>query len=245
VLVPELYVRLSDAVSLSQSRRAAGFVPFAFALAGGAAVLAARLGPLVLPGALAAGVALQLAYPGDFAGPPDDGAGPGLATWLAIGGGAAALAVALAVRPRGRDCREALALAAAALFVAPIVVHAAWSWSPSEVRPASPLTPGLVDALREEVPKGAIVFSDLEASYRIAAAAPVYVAAGPPAHVADTNDNRPYERRDDVIRFFARGELAIPRRYGAGWLVVDRRRWDVRPRARVVYSDGRYTLYRL
>ena len=40
MLVPELFTRFSDAVSISQARRAAGFVPFAFAVAGGAAVLA-------------------------------------------------------------------------------------------------------------------------------------------------------------------------------------------------------------
>ena len=39
MLVPELFVRFSNAVSLSQSRRAAGFVPFAFAFAGGLALL--------------------------------------------------------------------------------------------------------------------------------------------------------------------------------------------------------------
>ena len=38
-LTPFLFERLSDAVSLSQSRRAAGFLPFAFAFAGGIAVL--------------------------------------------------------------------------------------------------------------------------------------------------------------------------------------------------------------
>ena len=63
---PFLFPRFSDLVSLSQSRRAAGFVPFAFALVGGAAVLARVLGALVLPVALAAGIVLQLASPGDF-----------------------------------------------------------------------------------------------------------------------------------------------------------------------------------
>ena len=33
MLVPFLFEHLSDAVSLSQSRRAAGFLPFAFAFA--------------------------------------------------------------------------------------------------------------------------------------------------------------------------------------------------------------------
>ena len=42
-LLPFVFPRFSDLVSLSQSRRAAGFVPFAFALVGGAAVLARAL----------------------------------------------------------------------------------------------------------------------------------------------------------------------------------------------------------
>src|SRR5258708_17926695 len=43
-LCPFIFPHFSDLVSLSQSRRAAGFVPFAFALVGGAAVLARPAG---------------------------------------------------------------------------------------------------------------------------------------------------------------------------------------------------------
>jgi hypothetical protein len=244
MLVPELFTRLSDAVSLSQSRRAAGFVPFAFALAGGAFVLAGLVGPLVLPLALGAGIALQVAYPGDFVlGRAGDG-GPALVTWIAALGGAAVLAAAVVARGRGlRVGSEPLAALAASLFVLPVAVHAAASWEPLD-RDLTPLPPGLVEALRKEVPERGVVFSDLEASYRIAASAPVYVAAGPPAHVADTDENRPYERREDVIRFFlGGGDLAIPRRYGAGWLVLDRTRWKVRPELPAVYRGARFTLY--
>jgi hypothetical protein len=134
---------------------------------------------------------------------------------------------------------------AAVLFVLPIAAHAAWNWSPSPARRPSPLTPGLVTALREQVPKGDVVFSDLETSYRIAAQAPVYVAAAPPSHVADTEKNRPYERRKEVQRFFETGDAEIPRQAGANWVVVDRRRFDVAPDLDSVYRDGRYTLYLL
>ena len=123
-------------------------------------------------------------------------------------------------------------------------MHAATRWSPVESRTAA-LTPGLVAALRSEVPERSVVFSDLETSYSIAAFAPVYVAAAPPAHVADTVDNRPHERRNDVIRFFRKPDLAIARRYGARWLVVDDARFRVRLPFRPVYADGRYTLYRV
>jgi hypothetical protein len=129
--------------------------------------------------------------------------------------------------------------------VLPVAIHAAANWSPSEARRPSHLTPGLVEALREQVPEADVVYSDLETSYRIAASAPVYIAAAPPSHVADTRRNVPYERRSANIRFFRTGNLAIPRRYGAQWLVVDRRRFDVEPALPEIYRDERFTLYRL
>ena len=241
-LVPLLFVPFSDLVSLSQSRRAAGFLPYAFAFAGGLVVLARLTRWAVLPLALAAGIVLQLAYPGDFGYRLQDG-GPAVATWIAVVGGAAALALGLWRRP-ALENRGGIVGIAAVLFVVPIAVHAAWNWSPSDTRAPNPLTPGLTEALRE-LPDGDVVFSDLETSYRIAAAAPVYVAAAPPSHVADTTKNRPYERRLDTIEFFAGGDLAIPRRYGADWLVVDRDRFDLLAGLPVVYRDERYTLYRL
>ena len=131
----------------------------------------------------------------------------------------------------------------ALLFVLPVAVHGMREWREAP-EPRVPLTAGLRDALRE-LPEGTIVFSDLETSYRIAALAPVYVAAGPPAHVADTEDNRPYARRRDVVQFLRTGDQDIPRRYGANWLVIDRQRWFLRPALPLVYADDRYLLYRL
>ena len=243
LLLPALFVPFSDLVSLSQSRRAAGFLPYAVAFAGGLVVLARLTWLALLPLALVAGIALQLAFPGDFGYRLSDG-GPAAATWIAVAGGLAALAVGLWRKP-AREDRGLLVGAAAALFVLPVAVHAAGNWSPSDARAPSPLTSGLVAALRERVPERAIVYSDLETSYRIAAAAPVYIAAAPPSHVADTKENRPYARRNDNMAFFARGDLAIPRRYRADWLVLDRSRFSVRPKLPVVHRDGRYTLYRL
>ena len=241
MLVPLLYVPFSDVVSISQSRRAAGFWPLAFAFAGGLTVLAAILRSFLLPAALLAGVALQLSYPGEFDYRLEHG-GPALATWLAVAAGVAGLVFGLLRRPAVERPTK-LVGAAAVLFVLPIAVHAAWNWSPSNSRPASPLTPGLVEALREDVPEGAVVYSDLETSYRIAAEAPVYVAAAPPSHVADTEQNRPYERREANREFFRTGDVAIPRRAGATWLVIDRRRFDVTSQEDSVYRDERYTLY--
>jgi hypothetical protein len=95
------------------------------------------------------------------------------------------------------------------------------------------------------VPKRGVVFSDLQTSYRIAAAAPVLIVAAPPEHVADTKQNRPYVRREDVLAFYAKGDLAIPRSYHAHWLVVARFQQHPEIRLRPVYKDARFVLYRL
>jgi len=244
MLVPFLFVHLTDAVSLSQSRRAAGFVPFAFALAGGAAVLVRFLSAALLPLALAAGIALQRFFPGDFGYVLRHG-GPQYATWIAAFGGAAALGVVLA--RRGREPLErqgAVAALSVALFCLPVAVHGFSRWSAPPPDPRA-LTPGLVAALRRDVPAGGVVFSDVETSYRIAAFAPVYVASSPPAHVADTTANRPYERQRLTRLYFRTGNLAIPRSLGARWLVIARAESRLRPRLPLLYADARFALYRL
>jgi hypothetical protein len=243
LLVPTIFVRFVDAVSVSQARRAAGFVPLPFAFAAGIAVLVGLARWLVLPAALGAGIALQLAWPGDF-GYRFGGGGPALATWIAAVGGAAALVVfALLRRPRLEESRGPLVALAAALFVAPVAWHGLARLDPP--RQGRQLPTGLVRVLRAEVPRGAIVFGDTETSFLVAAEAPVYLAAAPPPHVADTTRNRPYDRARDMHRFLRHGGLAIPGRYGAQWILLDRRRTRVRLRLPKVWADSRYTLYRL
>ena len=236
------FPHFSDLVSLSQSRRAAGFVPFAVALAGGAAVLARLLRLLVLPVALAAGIVLQLEYPGDFGRRLVDG-GPALATWIALWGGLVGIAVAVALR-RTLEQTDWLPGAAALLFVAPVAVHGFASWDAPPRTDAYALTPGLVQFLRRDVPEGAVVYGDLETSYRISAYVPVYVANAPPTHVADTKANDPYGRRAALVRFLRTGNLAIPRRYGAGWVVL-RAHQPIGSAAHLVYRDRRFRVFRL
>ena len=240
-LIPWVFPHFADAVSVSQARRLAGFVPIPFALAGGAAVLTALTGPLVLPTALSAGIGLQLAFPGDF-GPGLEQGGPALVTWIAAIGGVVAFVVGLLLKRR-IDARGVLVALAVVLFCLPVSVHGFRNWSPAAAHDSHALTPGLLQALQTDVPKRAVVFSDLETSYRISAYAPVYVAGAPPAHVADTAANRPYSRRISIIRFFRTGDLAILNRFHADWLVVDKSRFDVKPPWRLVYEDERYALY--
>ena len=248
-LLPFVFPHFADAISISQARRIIGFSPRAFALVGGALVLAGFLRWALLPVALVAGIVLQHWFPGDFGLPyrPEHGAPAGL-TWFAFGAaGAAVLAGALFGRRIPQvEGRSAVAAAAVALFVAPIAVHGYSNWS----RPAAArlgLPEKLVAAVREHVPKGDVVFSDPATAYELGAFAPVYVNAAPTFHVANTHANRPTSRVKDAQRFFRHGgPLSLPRRYGAHWLLVDRTRVSharfALPR---VYSGSRYVLYRL
>jgi hypothetical protein len=248
-LLPFVFPHFADAISLSQARRIIGFTPRPFVLVGGMLVLAGFLRVWVLPVALAAGIALQLAYPGDFGVPYRlvDGA-PGWLTWVSFGATVAAL---LAAAIFGRRIPQvqgmpAVAAAAVALFLLPVAVHGYSHWTrPSSARLGLPEK--LVSAVHREVPRGAVVFSDPLTAYELAAFAPVYINAAPTTHVADTRANRPTARRKDALRFFRdEGPLSLARRYGAHWLLVDRARVGrVSFRLPRVYAGSRYVLYRI
>jgi hypothetical protein len=244
LLLPQLFTPFADAVSLSQARRAAGFWPLAIAFAGGAAVLARLASWWAVPAALGAGIALELAYPGEFAYHLDEG-GPPLAAWIALIGGAVALIVAALLGRRGTfDDRGPLSAAVAAAFVLPVAIFGFGHWETARYEP-SPLTPGLVEQL-DALPEGSVVLSDDSTGYWTASVAPLYIVAARPGHVADTEQNRPYERRDDVNRFGRTGDLSIARRYRADYVLVRRDRWRRLDLALpVVYRDASYVLYRL
>ncbi len=240
-LVPWIFTPFSDLVSLSQSRRLAGFLPLPFALAGGIGVLARLIGPIVAPVALAAGIAFQLLYPGDFGYTLEHG-GPAWATWVAVGGAVAALAVGF----RRRPSLERTAALASVLLLLPTYAHGLTHWTPSEARRPSPLSAGLIESVRDDIPVGAVVYADPEASYRLAAVAPIRVCVAPPGHVADTVANHPRARVEDFRRFVQTADLAIPRACGATWIVVDSERFpQLALDLPVVHRDGRWVLYRL
>jgi len=241
MLVPLLFTSLADLVSISQARRAAGFLPFAFAFAGGMGVLARLAGPILIPLALGFGMFLQIVYPGDFDYVLRDPA-PSWIAWFAVVGALAALVVGLV---RRRPALETGASLAAAAFLIPVFGGGLLDWRRPDPPSIATLTQGLVDAARDDVAAGTIVFSDPETSFRLAAFAPVYIAVAPPGHVADTEENRPYERARDARRFLRTGDLSIPREYGAEYVVVDGLRTELELDLPVVYADDRFTLYRL
>ena len=242
LLFPWAFDQLSNAVSVSQSRRLAAFLPIPFAVAGAAALL----GRLRVAGCLAAfglGGLLQLAYPGEFSYRVVVG-GPSWPVWVGLGGAAVGLVVAAIVRRGIPEAGPGWTAVVALCLVAPVGL-AGIAYLTQDEQDRLRLTPGLVAALRTDVRPRDVVFSDLETSYRIAGYAPVYVAAAPPGHVADTKENRPMERRQDVIDFLATGSLAIPRRYHADWIVVAKHRFRLDLPLPKAYEDRRFVLYRL
>ncbi len=146
-------------------------------------------------------------------------AGRRVVTWWALVGGVAALVLGLVLKLPPIGERHWLGAAAAALFVLPIAVHGFGHWTPRLKSDPQALSPELVRELRR-VPPRAVIIAPLQTSYRILAAAPVYVVAAPPMHVADTKANRPYGRAKDVERWLETGDPSIPQRYGATWAVV-------------------------
>jgi hypothetical protein len=234
-----LFPQFSHLVSLSQSRRAAGFLPFAVMFAGGLRVLKRLIGLLLLPLALAAGIVLELEWPGDFRLHLAHG-GPSAAAWIALAGSLAALGVGAFLRLR----LERPTALAAVLFVLPVAVHGLGHWNGGGRVDGAALTPGLVHFLRHDVPKRSVVYADLQTSYRISAYAPVYVANGPPTHVADTRANDPYGRVAALRRFLRANDDSVLRRYGAQWLVL--RRGELRhATGTLVYRDRRFRVFRL
>jgi hypothetical protein len=238
-LVPFLFTALADLVSISQARRSAGFLPFAFAFAGGFGVLSRIVGPLLPPLALVAGALFQFLYPGDFSYVLDE-PGPTWVVWVAVVG---AVTVLFAAPFWRRPPHEFAAGIAAALFLLPVVVVGLARWTPTPSPPASALSPGLVEFVRATIPQRSVVYSDQDTSYRLAAFAPVYIAVAPPGHVADTEENRPYERAEDARTFLRTGDLSIPESYGADYLVIDRLRTRQSFDLLELYRDPRFVVY--
>ena len=244
-LLPWVFPHFADAVSISQGRRFAGFVPLPYALAGGLAAIAGVVGLLVLPLALAAGIVLQLAYPGEF-GYRFHGTTPAWPAWVAVAGGLAALVLGLVLHRWDRsDRRGPLVALAAVLLALPVAVHGFSHWTRSGTG-AGALTRGLTRAIRADAQPKDVLFADPNTGYLLAAYAPVYLANAPFAHVAATRQNRPRERLRDAFKFYAHGgDVAIPRYYGARWILVDLKRHRLRLHLPRAYADRRYVLYRL
>jgi hypothetical protein len=253
-LWPLVFPHFSDAVSLSQSRRASGFIPYAVALAGGAALLSRFSRTLAVVGGLACGIWIQVAYSGDF-GLRAARTEPAIVVWIALYGGIAALVLGAVLAwlrrhppPVTARTRGITAVLAVFLFVLPVVVHGFSHWTPQNAHDRDALTPGLIRFLQHDVPPGSVVFADLGTSYRAIAYAPVYAVAVPPTHAANTRPNELGKRKRAVLRFLAHPDLTVPENWRAQWLVLTRAEpvQAIESRGlRPVYADGRYVAFRV
>ena len=208
MLLPFLFPSLADLVSISQARRAAGFLPFAFAFAGGFGVLARLVGPMLLPLALGHGDVLPDRLSGRLRLRPQESGARVDRVALCCGRRRGARR-----RARSGDDQHSRPARRSRLRRSSSRSSAAGSSTGGPLRrPAiATLSSGLVDAVRHDVEPGTIVFSDPETSFRLAAFAPVYVGSAPPGHVADTEKNDPYERAREARRFLRTGDVSIPR----------------------------------
>ncbi len=248
-LIPALFMPFSDLVSISQARRLAVFYPYAFAFAGGLGILAGLMRRLTIVLALAAGIALQIIWPGDFGYHLHSGGGPGWLVWTVMLASCAAL-ICFFLSPEADydEGNRSTVVFAAGLFVLPVVLAGFFHWTPLVSTDESGLTRGLMRTIDEQVPARAIVLADPATSYRIVAFEPVYVVTAPPGNVADTGRNRPYERRRNVWKFLATGKLGVVARYKPDWIVLTAReryklvgKWKLKP----VYHDDAFSLYRI
>lgn len=246
-LVPPVFERFADAVSLSQAVRLASFLPLPFALAG-AAALAGRARALGAAAALAAGIGFELAYRQQVTG-------AAWAVWLAALAATGGLALFVALRPFSLDDAGPgrwTALAAAALTL-PVAVTGFAGYERWDKPDPYGLTPGLTRALDEDVQPLATVFAPSVTSYRIAGYAPVRIVVAPPGHVAFNTEDDYRERLRAARLFFLEPSTtpaqraAILRRYDVGWVVVDKTRGrpSLPPGLKLEYGDERYSLYRV
>jgi hypothetical protein len=253
LLVPFVFTAFVDAISVSQGRRLAQFLPVAFAIAA-AAVFAGRFRIVGAAAALGLGVALELAYQSDST-PGVEAPGPVWPLWVALVGAPAGIAVGLWLGSRldGFLAQTRWTAVAACAFVAPIAVAGLADLHRADAPDSYGLSPGLVRALGG-LDDEAVVFAPVETAYRVTAAAPVFVAATLPFHVADTGETRPHRRQRDAIRFFNPNQLsdsermALLERYGADYVLVDKTRPYPKGFAATlepVYEDGRYLLVRV
>jgi hypothetical protein len=246
-LVPPVFERFADAVSLSQAVRLASFLPLPFALAG-AAALAGRARALGAAAALAAGIGFELVYRQQVTG-------AAWAVWLAALAATGGLALFIVLRPLTLDevAPGRWTVLAAAALTLPVAVTGFAGYARWDKPDPYGLTPGLTRALHEDVQPLTTVLAPSATSYRIAGYAPVRIVVAPPGHVAFNTEDDYRERLRAARLFFLEPSTtpaeraAILMRYDVGWVVVDKTRGrpSLPPRLKLEYADERYSLYRV
>ncbi len=223
LIVPYLFTPFAHVMSVSQGRRLLFYLPFAFALTGGALVLA-RLRWFAVAGALVLGTILHLLGRGDFSYNLKH-PGPGWVAWVAAGGTLVVVALGIAGKLNMRYRLHHWALAIVLAFVLPVAVAGIHGMRTHRPEPDI-INANLVAAVNKYVTRDEVILSTLKTAYRLTAKAPVYVVAVGNGHGGDTKVNKSYARRIDTEAFFynqppdsARRERILER-WGVDWVLV-------------------------
>jgi hypothetical protein len=246
LLVPWFFTPFAEVMSISQGRRLLFFLPWAFALMGGALVLS-RLRYTGVALALVAGVMLNQAWPGDFnyhlRAP-----GPGWLAWFAAGGALVALAAGAAAKLDFRY-RERWAVVIVAALILPVAVTGIDGMK--TFKGTETINNRLLAAVHLYVTRDDVLMAMPKTAYRLDAQAPVYVADVAGGHGGDTVLNHSYERRQDATRLFLdapgpKEAQEIVDRWDVQWVLV--RKDEPYPREYLsrfhpVYEDKLFALY--
>lgn len=249
LIVPWLFTPLADVMSISQSRRMLFYLPWAFALAGGALVLA-RFRHFAVAGAVLAALVLQWRWPGDFAyslvGP-----GPGWVAWFAAIGAVAAIAIG-AFRKGPIRYGAPWAVPIMIAFTLPIAVAGLGQLKLDKAR-ADGFSDGFVAAVNKHVSRDDVLLAEPDRAYRLSARAPIYIVAAAPGHGGDTAANQHDERRSAATTFFepttgTQQREAILDRWDVDWVLV--RKGQPYPQEfldtfEVVHQNRRFRLYKV
>jgi hypothetical protein len=247
LLVPWFFTPFAEVMSISQGRRFLFYLPWAFALMGGALVLS-RLRYIGVALALATGIVLNQAWPGDFdyhlSAP-----GPGWLAWFAAGGALIALAAGAAAKLEFRY-KERWAVLIVAALVLPVAVTGIDGMHTFKGTSGT-INSRLIAAVRLYVTPEDVLMAMPETAYRLDAQAPIYIAAVAGGHGGDTVLNNSYERRRDVARFFRNATepeeaQEIVDRWDVQWVLV--RKDEPYPQQYLsafhpVYEDKLFILY--
>ena len=245
LIVPWFFTPFAEVVSVSQGRRFLFYLPWAFALTGGALVLA-RFRWFAVAGALVLGVLLQEIWPGER-GYKLVHPGPG---WLAWFAGVGALVVLAVGAVRRLDVRYGnwWALPIVVTFVLPLAVTGVRDM---QVNRSEPVFSGpLLAALREHVDRDDVLMAEERLAYRLTARVPIYIVAVSGGHGGNTVVNRQSERRRAVKRFFGAETAAeaenIVDTWEVQWVLVANDEpfpSEFLARFTPVFEGNNYTLY--
>jgi hypothetical protein len=250
LIVPYLFTPFADVESISQGRRFLFYLPFAFALTGGALVLA-RFRYYAVAGALGLGILLYLIWPGEatyILRHP----GPAWLAWFAAISGLVVFAVGASRRINVRY-GNVWGLAIVVALVLPTAVTGAADMQRYKGAPQE-FNEGMLNAVRTYVTSDDVILALPKVGYRLSDRVPVYIVASAGGHGGNTKVNDQGDRRKAANDFFDGSTTpaqaqAIVDRWDVQWVLVrkDFPQWSW-PRAYLdrfqpVYEDKRYTLY--